>query len=164
MEGAELDPQALVTCAPPPRLCPTCPAGASGWEPRGTSAQLPYGKEGCKQRTRGRWRTKAAALGTSLNPRLLTSHPRGWHQAPAPAPTGVAHRAASCPFTPHDSCGAAQATVVSTLHEVLPDHQGPGRHWSAIGQSTPHGRSELRRHVRFRFPFGGCERMCGLEG
>lgn len=44
----------------PQGLCPTCPAGVSGSEPVGPSRQLIYGKEGCEQRTRGRWRTKVA--------------------------------------------------------------------------------------------------------
>lgn len=46
----------------PQDLSPACPTGVSGSLPPGPSAQLIYGKEGCKQRTRGRRRTKAASL------------------------------------------------------------------------------------------------------
>lgn len=46
----------------PQELSPTCPTGVSGSLPLGPSSQLIYGKEGCKQRTRGRRRTKAESL------------------------------------------------------------------------------------------------------
>lgn len=46
----------------PQDLSPTCPTGVSGSWPPGPSAQLIYGKGGCKQRTRGRRGTKATGL------------------------------------------------------------------------------------------------------
>lgn len=46
----------------PQDLNPTCPTGVSGSPPPGPGARLIYGKEGCKQRTRGRRRTKATSL------------------------------------------------------------------------------------------------------
>lgn len=69
----------------PQGLCPTCPTGVPGSGPAGQGPAT-YGKEGHKQGTRGRWRTKATwvfiphlALG------LPTSHPGG----PAPGDQGT---------------------------------------------------------------------------
>lgn len=58
--------------------------------------------------------------------------------------------------------------IASTPGEVLPASAGQdtaSQGWcSLIGQSVPRGRSELRRRFRFRFPFGGQERVWRPEG
>lgn len=169
MEGAELDPQAPVTCAPPPRLCPTCPAGASGWEPAGTSAQLPYGKEDVNRgQGAGGGQRQWALVGTSVNPRLLTSHPKGWHRVPAPAPTRCGTQGRELPIYPprfSRGCPGRCAPPGHGLHstEARPTRRGPGHSESAAACShwPEHATwpRELRRPVRFCFPFGGRERM-----
>lgn len=72
-------------------LCPTCPAGVSGAEPARPSAPRTYGKEEYKQRTRAKWRTKAAGslFAPPSAPRPLASHPGGLAprlRGPAPPP------------------------------------------------------------------------------
>lgn len=83
----------------PQDLSPTCPTGVSGSPPPGPSAQLIYGKEGCKQRTRGRRRTKAASL-LFAPPRvqsLFTSRCRGASaQAKNPSPFALQGSSTSC--------------------------------------------------------------------
>lgn len=61
------------------QLGPTCPTGVSGLGPARPSAQLNYGKEGCKQRTGGRSRTKGLQgfVCSSSSSKLPTSHCRG---------------------------------------------------------------------------------------
>lgn len=128
-------PQDRVTCSPPPSLCTTCPAGVSGPEPAEASAQLPYGKDGCKQRTRGRWRTKERAfVGASLNPRLLASHPPGAGTGDQDVPPEVWHTvpgAAHLPTPPRFSRGCpgppgSLPAMASTPGEALPASRGPG--------------------------------------
>lgn len=112
-------------------LCPTCPAGVSGAEPARPSAPRTYGKEEYKQRTRAKWRTKAAGslFAPPSAPRPLASHPGGLAprlRGPAP-PTGAACGHAR----PYGSPFASPGCLARHSHSLRP---GLGPPSSARGQ------------------------------
>lgn len=126
-------PQARGTCSPPPSLCATCPAGVSGPEPAEASAQLPYGKDGCKQ-DKGQVEDKGAGfVGASLNPRLLASHPTGAGTGDQDVPPRCGTQCRELPiYPPPFSRGCpgppgSLPAMASTPGEALPASRGPGR-------------------------------------
>ena len=166
-------PRARITAPHPQGLCPTCPAGVSGSEPAWPSGQLTYGKEACKQRTRGRWRTKVAGpfVCTLLSLRRLPSPPGA-----GPAHPGVAYRARGPPLTPHHSAFTSPHSLVhpsslpgriSTPGEALWLSRWPGHSQRVTGAPGPEGgmwRLRGQGHFRICFLFQGEERRWRTQG
>lgn len=145
-------------------LCPTCPAGVSGAEPARPSAPRTYGKEEYKQRTRAKWRTKAAGslFAPPSAPRPLASHPGGLAprlRGPAPPPRRCVRPCPPPRFSlrlPRLPCPAQPQPPPRVRASQLSPGPASDRP-SATGRSAPRGHPKDSSHFGFRSPWQGVE-------
>lgn len=152
-----------------PELCPTCPAGVSGSEPVGPGAQLTYGKEGCKQRTRGGWgRTKATCVFC-----WCPMQPRGCPpQGPGDLPTERQKAVTTCPppFCVPPPVGPWPPSQPHSQPRVRPFHSDCGPDTAGEPQGLRHGPERAAWPVRGKealpvsVPIQGVERTWRTEG
>jgi hypothetical protein len=125
----------------PQELRPTCPTGVSGLGPAGPSAQLIYGKRGCKQRTRGRQRTKATeSFVCTLLSSVYITQQGSWHRETCP-PRGSKQCHELFPIAAQTSLSPALLPVgrAALGPPVLPHRHGPGPMVTATAQPAQPG-------------------------